>query len=251
MTVYLDLLFLLDFFGDFLCLWILSALYVKVPLWRRFLGAIIGGMYGVLSCLYPFFGILPIKFFMPFIISGVAFFPKKLPEFLKVSTIYIISSMLLSGGVELCIQNKSIVRLILSLLGVSCLLVSFISVFKNKIYAKYLPLEIGYDGKKVRCQGFYDSGNRLMLRDGLYKVIVADLTVIKRLISPSVNYENLVEFIPVERLFSVNCTTVESSTLMAFLPDRVMVNGVIYQDVLVAVSKTPIGEEVILHSVMV
>ncbi len=251
MTVYLDLVFLLNFFGDFLLLWISSALYVKIPLWRRLLGAVLGGVYGTFTCLYPFLEIWPIKIFVPFIISAIAFLPKKLPEFLKVTAIYILSSMLLSGGVELSLENKSIIRLILALLGVSCLLVSFISVFKTKIYAKYLPLEIRYDGKKVRCQGFYDSGNRLMLRDGLYKVIVADITVIKRLISPLVNYENLTEFIPVERIFTVNCTSVESSTFLAFMPDRVLVNGVIYDDVLVAVSKTPLLEEVILHSVMV
>ena len=251
MTVYLDLLFLLDFFGDFLCLWISSALYVKVPLWRRILGAAVGGIYGVFSCLYPFLKIGLIKLFVPFIISAIAFFPNRLPHFLKSAAIYIISSMLLSGGVMLFLENKSLSRLLLALLGVSCILVSAISVFKNKIYAKYLPLEIRLDGKTVRAQGFYDSGNRLMMQDGLYKVIVADLSLIKKLISPIVNYENLSEFIGAERIYTVNCSSVEYATLIAFKPDRILVNGVIYDDVLVAVSKTPISEEVILHSVMV
>ncbi|MDO4618290.1 MAG: sigma-E processing peptidase SpoIIGA [Clostridia bacterium] len=250
MRIYIDLIFLFDFFADYLSLWISSALYIKTPRIRRILASAIGGGYAVSAAFFPVLGNIFIKFLVAVLISSVAFLPRKTHEFIRCSALYIVSSMLLSGGVMLALPKPGVVRIILAVLGVGCIMVAGISLFKSKIYAKYLPCEIRFDGKRVRTAGFYDSGNRLMVAEGLRKVIVVDLRVVRRLISPLVTAENLTEFLPDEKLVKISYQAPNPSEMMAFLPDSVKVNGILYDDVVLAVSETELEMGVVLHSTM-
>ena len=51
MKIYIDLIFLVNFIGDFLCLWLASALTRRIPFVRMLIAAAVGGIFGVAAAL--------------------------------------------------------------------------------------------------------------------------------------------------------------------------------------------------------
>lgn len=102
MTVYGDLLFLINFSMDFLCFYICSSLLRRrLPLMRACIASVLGGVYSVTALFFDAGGaalILDVGFCL--LMCGTVFFKKGVGffEVIKASAVYFFVSMLLGGA---------------------------------------------------------------------------------------------------------------------------------------------------------
>lgn len=184
------------------------------------------------------------------ILAAVAYFPAKTKEILRAASIFCISSMLLCGAVELVSANLTLCRLLLTLFGSACLLVCGISLVKSRIYSRYLYCELCFCGKKVRTNGFYDSGNRLIADSGEC-VIVADERILKKLVSPEATAAALSEWVDSQRLKAVNFGGAAEGVMLGITLDYIKADGRKYENVILAVSENRLADNLVLHSTMI
>ncbi len=244
MTVYADLVFMANFFGDFLCLWLCSALYRRIPVWRRIVAAALGGLYGVVAVISGprFLWGLWSKVIFAVPIGAAAYIPAKPKEIARGTAAFCISSFFLSGAVELVGVSGGAVRTMLAVFGSACIIICFISLMKSRIYARYMSCELAIDGRKVRYTGFYDSGNRLISGKGGERVIIADDRLINKLFtSPPAP----------ERVIDIPFVSCASGMMKGIKLDYAKIDGRIYDDVVLAISETRLADGLILHSTMV
>lgn len=244
MIIYADLIFLVNFFGDWLCLWLCSAIYRRIPVWRRILAAALGGLYGVCVAVTGFelLGSLWAKTIFAVPIGAAAYMPAKPGEIARGTGAFCIASFLLTGAVEFVGMSGGVLRAILAIFGTACILVCIISVLKSRIYARYLPCELVFDGRKVHYTGFYDSGNRLISGKDGERVIIADERVMKKLFpSPP----------PPERVVDIPFSSCTSGMMKGIKLDYAKVDGRRYDDVVLAISEAQLADGLVLHSTMI
>lgn len=244
MVIYADLVFLANFFGDFLCLWVCSAFYRKIPLLRRILLAILGGVYGTVIAVVgiSFADNLLAKVILSIPLGAAAYMPASLKEIARGAAAFFVSAFVLSGAVLLADISGSTARKMLALFGVACIIVSLIYALKSRIYARYMPCELVCEKRRVRYLGFYDSGNRLVSEKDGECVIVADERIIKKLfpIPP-----------PSERFAEIPFSSCAKGVMKGIKLDYAKVDGRIYEDVVLAISETRLADSLVLHSTMV
>lgn len=243
-TVYADLIFVANFFGDFLCLWLCSALYRRIPVWRRIVAAALGGLYGAVAAIsgLEFLSSLWAKVIFAIPIGAVAYMPAPPKEIVRSVAAFCISSFFLSGAVELVGVSGGAVRTMLAVFGSACIIICFISLMKSRIYARYMSCELSFDGRKVRYTGFYDSGNRLISGKDGERVIIADERLLKKLFpSPPAP----------ERVIDIPFVSCASGMMKGIKLDYAKIDGRIYDDVVLAISETRLADGLILHSTMV
>ncbi len=252
MIVYADLVFLINFFGDFLCLWLLSEAEAKIPLWRRIIVAGLGGIYGLLCTYPPLFWLEGIvcKVLCALLMVTAAYIPTKPRSLFRATAMLFMSSMLLAGGAEL-VGAKSLFRILLAIFGTACLAVCALSLVRSRIYAKYMPCTLCLFGKKLHMIGFYDSGNRLFLKNNERAVIVCDERVLKKLVAEEANAKNLYEWINSDRFAVVPFSGAAGGTMQGIVLDYATVGTKRYDDVVLAVSESALQDKLILHSIMV
>lgn len=253
MIIYIDLVFLINFFGNYLCLWLSSTVYRRIPRGRMVFSAVLGGLYGVASVL-PSLGFLTsiaFKLLGAAILAAVAYLPASIKETVRSASVFCMSSMLLCGGVEFVSANLTLCRLLLVLFGSACLLVCGISAIKSKIYSRYMPCELSYLGKKLHITGFYDSGNRLTVGDDGANVIIADERILKKLFSPDATAFNINEWVESERLVPVRFSGAAGGLMQGIILDYVKVDGRRYENIILAVSENSLADTLVLHSTMV
>lgn len=253
LTIYIDLVFLINFFGDFLCLWLSSTVYRRISAGRRVLCAVLGGLYGVAAVLpeLSFLTSIAAKLVGAAILAAVAYFPANAREIMRGGAVFCMSSMLLCGGVQLASTNLTLCRLLLTLFGVSCLIVCGLALIKSRIYSRYLPCELSCAGRKIRLNGFYDSGNRLTFGDDGASVIIGDERILKKLISPQATAYNLSEWTDGNRLVSVSFSGAAGGIMQGILLDYAKIDGRRYENVILAISENRLSDNLVLHSTMV
>ncbi|MEE0944221.1 MAG: sigma-E processing peptidase SpoIIGA [Clostridia bacterium] len=253
MIIYIDLVFLLNFFGDYLCLWLSSTVYRRISVGKRVFSAFLGGLYGVAAVLpeLSFLTSIACKLLGAAILAAVAYFPANAREILRAASVFCMSSMLLCGGVELAATNLSLCRLLLAVFGCACLLVCGVSLVKSRIYSRYLPCELCYLGKKVRLNGFYDSGNRLFAGDDGASVIIADERVLKKLFSPQATPLNISEWADGKNLVPVSFSGAAGGVMQGIILDYAKIDGRRYENVILAISENRLSDSLVLHSTMV
>lgn len=159
MTVYVDLVMLLNFLVDFLLLMGTNSLCGRPPGWKRAaLAAALGGVYGG-ACLLPgfhFLGNTLWRLVSLALISGIAFGFSV--SGLRRGIVFVLLSMAL-GGIALGLGSSGVVSLIAAAAGV--FLMCFLG-FRNKLgAASYVPVELRYGGKSVQLTALCDTGNTL------------------------------------------------------------------------------------------
>ena len=102
MSVYIDLVFLINFVFDFEMLFVLMKIYCKkiIP-WRLFSAAVLGGLQGI-SVFIPYFKILsvtPIGLLFPQIMVIIVFCPCRIKELITGYLTFILVSFVFSGAV--------------------------------------------------------------------------------------------------------------------------------------------------------
>ena len=253
MRIYIDLVFLANFFGDFLCLCLTSAVYRRISLPRRLAAAVIGGLYGAAAVLphMGFLGLLPVKAAAAVFIAACAYLPAPPAEALRAAAVFVISSMLLCGGAEFILSNGGGGTVILTVFGAACLLCCALTALRSRIYSRYLPCEICYHKKKLRSCGFYDSGNRLILNETGMRVIVADERVLEKLFGTGACAANLAEWVGSEEILRIPFYGAAGGELVGLKLDYAKVCGRRYDDVALGICENKLPDRIILHSTMV
>jgi stage II sporulation protein GA (sporulation sigma-E factor processing peptidase) len=180
-TVYGDLLFLINFSMDFLCLFLVAKLLSRPMSVLRFvLAASLGGIYSVLSLFLPqnlLFTAVDLVFCLA--VCAIAFLgrgdsPRSL---LTLSTSYFLASLLL-GGIMTAVfsllnrlspplnELKTDTDIPPWILLTVALLSGIASLFggrflRKKARTKTVRIEVRIGGRRVSCLGFCDSGNLL------------------------------------------------------------------------------------------
>ena len=180
--VYGDVLFIINFSMDFLCLFIAGRLTkTKLKTWRVALGAALGSVYGVVSLLYSLPTVIEtvVEIAAAFVVCSVGIGSGGLyKRVLQTAVFYAVSVML--GGVMTLIYSKlgkyavymetggSIATALgdvplwvfLACAAASALLTKLFAVLlKNRSRAKTCELSLSFDGKTHELTGFIDSGN--------------------------------------------------------------------------------------------
>jgi len=159
MTVYIDVVILLNFMVDFLLLLGTNRLCGYPPGWGRCtLAAAVGGIYGGV-CLLPgfyFLGNMLWRIVSLGLISWIAFGMHI--SALRRGMVFLLLSMAL-GGIAVGIGNGGVGSLLVAALGVSmmCML-----GFRERLGSvSYVPVDISYGGKCLRLTALCDTGNTL------------------------------------------------------------------------------------------
>lgn len=196
MTVYWDMMFLINFAIDYIILYSTAkTLFLKRNIFKILSGALIGGIYGIFAFEKSFVFNTLTYIFVTFFILYVTF--SKL-NFKIVSTFYIIS--FLFGGISGYLNNLYGVikmsngffyienNLLAVLLGV--VLSSFIVVISLKLLKRNTiklrqikTVDIFCDGKSVTVSGMLDTGNLLLDPITKYPVILVNFSDIKQIIN--------------------------------------------------------------------
>lgn len=159
MAVYLDVVVLLNFLVDFLLLLGTNRLCGYSPGWGRCaLAAAVGGIYGG-ACLLPgfhFLGNILWRLVSFVLICWLAFGFSV--SALRRGMVFLLLSMAL-GGVAIGIGNGGIGSLLAALLGVG--MMCALGFRERPGSVCYVPVDITYQGKRVRLTALCDTGNHL------------------------------------------------------------------------------------------
>lgn len=229
MVIYVDVLFIVNFFITYLLLLLTKALVKgSAKTVRMLASAFLGGLYSLiiladnLSVFVSVFG----KLFVSVLIVFIAFGFRRLTVFIKAVLLFYFSNMLFLGvilAVQLIFNSKSAAihngavyfDISAPVLLASALLAYVISICVIKVYNRTLgrqeiyKLKIFKNGDCHMLLAFLDSGNKLTEPFSGYPVIIADRSRIQ--------YET-------ERIIPFN-TVGGDGILKAFRPDRVEISN--------------------------
>lgn len=256
MTVYADILVLINTYVNFFVLLSSSALLrLRVPIWKMIIGALMGG-FSALIILLPKQNELiscVIHLILALIIVLVSFGLSNWRMVLKRLAIFFATSFIFSGCVycfwlafkpDRLIINNSVIYFDISaieLIIVSAVIYAIFMIVRlvcggfNKNQRQTVKLELIHNGRELTYTCLIDTGN--MLRDCFTDMPIA---VVDNSISRSLEIDfyaadeaairrNKIRFIPFD--------TVGNSGLMPiFKPDKVKVDGKVKNDVLIGVS---------------
>ena len=251
MNVYIDIIFLYNLLGDYLCLCIVGSVLRKTSFIKKTIASIFGGLYGVM-CAFENLSFLSTRvgiFIAAAVITAIAYFPFKFREFLSLYTVYIISSMLLGGGVTFFLYEGGSFSSILCMLGITSLLFYMLSSLRDRIFSKHMSCTLVYKNYSADITGFYDSGNRLFAYGGDTRVIIADESVLSVMFCKNTTAENLSEW--VGKTTKIPFCGASDGIMNGFLLDYAVVEGRIYNDVFLAISNNKLKDSLILHSTMI
>ena len=159
MTVYLDLVILLNFLVDGLLLMGANRLTGYPPGWKRAaLAAGVGGVYAGVCMLpgYRFLGGILWRLAILAVMSGIAYGWNK--GALRKGTIFVLLSMAL-GGMVLGLDSRSFSSLFLAAAGIALLCV--IGIQSPIGMDKYQTVELVWKERKIRLTALVDTGNTL------------------------------------------------------------------------------------------
>ncbi len=206
-TVYVDLLFLINFSMDFLCFFLTAKILSrKLPLVRAILGSALGGVYGVVA-LFPDYGTavsLMIDAAVCLVMCLAVFAAKgRMRDIPLLALVYIAVSMALGGFMTALFNllNKTNIPLdaadvesdgisvwVFALLAIISAAITLFGgkFFKRKAEQTSADIEITYNGKKLKLCAMVDSGNLLREPISGKPCIVADAARLEKIMPPEV-----------------------------------------------------------------
>ena len=259
MKIYVDLIFLINIFFDFLLLLSVSLILKRhTKIYRIILGSFVGGI----SILFLFLNITTTTLFFLKIIIAVlmiltTFGFKDIKYFIKnISYLYLISIVL--GGalyflnLEFSYKNSGLIfynngvsiNVIVIIIITPILLYLYIKEMKDyKLnYSKYYKIEIHFkNNKTITLNAFLDTGNNLTDPYKKRPVIL-------------VNYDAIKEYIKDEKELLVPYNNINSEGLLRCIkPNKIFINEKEYSNILIGLSFNKIyidGVECILNNII-
>ncbi len=263
MTVYLDILFFINFFMNYLVISLCAAIAAKkVKIGRKLLGSCLGGIYGIFIFI-PDLSVI-CSFLSAFLFSGVmvwvVFYPFGIKDFLKSLSAFYISSFVLSGGIYMILPyiGGGVIRnsvlyygsneVILPATGIFFVALKTMAYIRKQRTKKGYRVSIKYRENKAFFDAFLDTGN--MLYDPVSKkpVVVADKMVLEKLFSKNCNLLNIWEWVDSTDIRLIPYKTLDNEGVMlGFLTDEFMVDEKVLENVIVALSPKTIKEGILIN----
>ncbi len=247
MTVYADVLFLINFVFDAEILILLCKIYSKkIPKTRLLMSAAVGGTVSVFAFI-PYAEILarmPSGFILPIIMVYMVFYPINLRSFLGKYLSFLAISFTLSGAINFFGLNAfSAIMLPIPVYFLMCILRKNITKKKGKV-------QLEYGGKIIEVDGFFDSGN--MLLSGGMPVILGNGKVFKELFNCDFSNKNINSLSEKFEMRIVPFISLgKTGTVLGVKLNRIWVDGKEYNDVVLAYAGDRFSDDLVLNSVMV
>lgn len=232
MTIYIDILFAINFGVDYIILSLICGKNNKSYI-KRAISSVIGALY---SCLYfmckiSFLYSLPIKLFVLLLMCAICLCPFRIKRLIE----GFFKAMLISvffSGVIISVQffSKGYIQSNLSDMYLSAgigigyfMFRFFISSIKKYAACSDCEVTIYYNNKKVTVHGICDSGNSLKDSITGLPVIIVDFRAIKRLF-PSINAPiELSEFLNAKDFKVIPYKTISASGMVyGFIPQKLI-----------------------------
>ena len=239
MIIYVDLVFLLNMFLDFLLLMSVSVILTRnTKIKRLILGSIIGG----LSTLIIFINLSSMMSLIFKIILGLLMvlstFGYHSIKYTLNNLFYLYSLSFSVGGVLYLLMDKAYYNYLVLIISFIIVLFLYIKMIKNYQvnYANYYKVKIIIKNKDYDLIGYLDTGNKLIYHNK--PVVILDKKI-------KYNLEDVI-YVPYN---SLNNTSV----LKCLKTDKIIINNHIFKDYLVGLSNKRInidGINCILHSKM-
>ena len=241
MIIYIDMVFLLNIFLDFLLLMSVSVILTRIVKVRRIiLGSLIGGLSSILlfinvSSLISL--VLKIILGLLMVLSTFGYYSLK---YTLNNLFYLYTISFSVGGVMYLLMDKGYYNYYVLVIGFIIVLYFYIKMIKryNNSYSNYYKVNIIIKDKNYLVTGFLDTGNKLYDTYKHRPVIILDKKI-------KYNLEDVI-YVPYSSLNN-------SSVLMCLKPDKVIINNHEFKNYLVGLSNKKIGIEGIeclLHSKM-
>lgn len=228
MTVYLDLVILLNFLVDGLLLVGANRLLGYPSGWRRCaLAALLGGAYAGI-CMLPdlrFMGNLLWRAVSLVAMSGIAFGWNG--SALRRGTVFVLLSMAL-GGMALGLGNGDFISLVLAAAGV--VLLCAMGIKTPLGIKRYFPVELRWRGRRLKLTALVDTGNTLVdpITGGSVLVVGMDvgvkLGIPREMISDPVTALTVGQ-LPGARLIPYRAVGKPGGMLLMIRFEEVLVNG--------------------------
>lgn len=241
MTIYVDLVFLLNVFLDFILLMSVSVILTRnAKVSRIILGSVIGG----LSTLLLFINLSSIASLFLKLLLGLLMvlttFGYRSIKYTFNNLFYLYTLSFSVGGVMYLLMEKGFYNYVILIISFIVVLFMYIKQIKNyqNNYSNYYSVELYFKNKKYLLTGYLDTGNKLYDSYKHRPVIIT---------SKKINYK-LEEIIYVPYI-SLN----NQNVLKCLKPDKIIINNHIFNNYLVGISNDKFkidGINCILHSKM-
>lgn len=257
MTIYIDVLFAINFISDFIIL-LLCDMNFKKGIFKKIVASIIGSLYACFfvfdlpRIIYSLFGKIVVLIFMCFI----AFFPCNVTYLLNKCATFLFISILFCGvfyAGEMLFQNPYFLYEISDIVWIVCMCTAlFISRFaylkiKKTLYFDKHKLKIFYNEKCVTLNGMIDTGNSLYDPVSSFPVLIINEKILKELFSPSATKSNLCEFVNPEDFRIIPYKTIsENGVIYGFIPNKLIYEGKKINDIIIAVAPSPITSDALI-----
>lgn len=241
MIIYVDMVFLLNIFLDFILLMGVSVILVRnVKLRRIILGSLIGGVSIVLLFIHVsgFISFI-VKIILGLLMVLVTFGFNSLKYTLN-NLFYLYTLSFSVGGVMYLLMDYGFYNYLVLIIGFIIVLLMYVKQSKSyqTNYVNYYQVEFYIKNRKYSLTGFLDTGNKLYDTYKHRPVIIIDKDI-------KYNMEDII-YVPYTSLNSV-------SILKCLKADKVIVNNHVFNNYLVGLSNKKInidGINCILHSKM-
>lgn len=174
MTIYIDYLFIQSFVLDFVIL--LQTKILSKENFKIYKGVIACTVSGIYTCLVITLGLEVLnyfwcKIFISFVTTYIAFTPKDLKRYVKLVSVFYLSSILNVGSAvfvsEILCEGKYQTLICKIVVYIISLLITYVAseklwkIYKFEINSSklYIPVEVILSGKKYIYTGFMDTGN--------------------------------------------------------------------------------------------
>lgn len=246
MTVYADVLFLINFAFDAQLLFVLCKIYSKkAPVFKILLSAALGGLAGVFVFV-PYFGILlwpPAKVVLPVLMTAAVFLPCRKKMLASASATFAGMSFMFSGAVNFFGLSAA------SGLMVPALVYVIVCIIKKNIKKNRSRTILWYKGKKTMEEGFLDSGN--MLSSNGAPVILGNRAVFERLLGKGFSPLAISEWADSCDVRIVPYTALgKRGAIIGIKLDWAEIDGKRYPGAVLAYSEEEFSEDLILNSAM-
>ncbi len=246
MTVYADIVFLINFAFDAEILLILLKLYSKkIPYVRFLLSTCIGGLQGVFVFI-PYFRMLctpPARFLIPLLMVSAVFLPCKVKELMSAWISFLTISFVFSGAI-----NFFNLKAVYGLLLLVPIYVSILAI-KRGIKKRKKSVILVYQDKRISQEGFLDSGNMLHYNDR--PVILAKADVFEKLFGSGFKISAAMEWIDIKDFCFIPYTALgKTGAIFGIKLDFAIVSGKRYDGVVLGYCEDNFSDHLILNSVM-
>lgn len=264
MEIYVDVLFLTNFFADFVLLSLTAEIMsVKVRRRRILFASAVGAAASVVFFAFDFdcAGIFSVLF--AFAMSAAVFCPCGAWELTKCALAFFVCSAAAGGAIYAdmrlfgggMIKNgvfyASSPRLTAVFSGMYFFAKAFSAKIKGRASGRILPTVVEYNGKSVSLWGFVDTGNRLIDPISRKPVVLAEDKLLRELFGEECTAENVCDIIEKERIRIIPYKSVDAEgCFTAIVADKIYADGKCFEKPVVALCKTKLKYPVILNAGM-